>query len=87
MYFSTAASSLLVELVLQMLGSYDMGVVANYRTRNNFYHGSLYEAQQMKYAQMMYAGSLLWLLVTIIAIGAVAWSALHVNKMIAECGK
>ncbi len=86
MYFSSAASSLLAELVLQMLGSYCMGVVANYGTKNHFYHGSLHQAQRGKYAQMMYAGSLLWLLVVIIAIWAVAWSALHVNRFIAEVG-
>ena len=86
MYFSTAASSLLAEIVLQMLGSYYMGVVANYGTKNNFYRGSLHKAQRMKYAQMMYAGSLLWLLVITIAVWALAWSALHVNKVIAEVG-
>lgn len=86
MYFSAAASSLLAEIVLQMLGSYYMGVVAHYGTKNNFYHGSLQKAQRMKYAQMMYAGSLLWLLVIIIAISALAWSALHVNKVIADVG-
>ena len=86
MYFSTAASSLLAELVLQMLSSYYMGLVANYGTENDFYHGLLHEAQRGEYAQMMYARSLLWLLVVIIAIWAVAWSALHVNKFIAEVG-
>ena len=87
MYFSTAASSLLAELVLQMLGSYYMGVVANFGTKNKFYRGILHKAQRMKYAQMMYAGSLLWLLVTIIALWAVAWSALNVNNVIAEVGR
>lgn len=86
MYFSTAASSLLAEIILQMLGSYYMGVIANYGTKSHFYQGSLHDAQRMKYAQMMYAGSLLWLLVIAIAIGALAWSALHVNKVIAEVG-
>lgn len=86
MYFSAAASSLLAEIILQIFGSYYMGVVANFGTKNKFYRGMLQEAQRMKYAQMMYAGSLLWLLVVVVALGAVAWAALDVNKVIAEVG-
>ena len=88
MYFSVVASCLAAEVVLQVLGSYYMGVATNYARLQRFYSlGSLDSTPHKTDAQIMYAGSLLWLVVIGFAILAAAWSILRVNDHIISLGR
>jgi hypothetical protein len=87
MYFSVAASSLLAELILQLLGSYYMGLTANFAYRQGFYKfRAISHLHHENYALLMYAGALLWLIVVFFAIVVILNSALGISDAIAETG-
>ncbi|KAH0533945.1 hypothetical protein FGG08_007444 [Glutinoglossum americanum] len=87
-YFSVAASTLLAEIVLQVLGSVYMGIASNYARKQKFYTaGRLTSTPHGRDALVMYAGSLLWLMAIIFAIVACLWSILGVNRHIAAVGR
>lgn len=87
MYFSVAASSLLAELVLQLISLYYMVLVASFAAKKGYYHeGKLDGLPWKNHALTMYAGALLWLIIIVFALGAMAWSAFNVNKIISEVG-
>ncbi|KAI9771829.1 MAG: hypothetical protein M1840_001599 [Geoglossum simile] len=84
-YISVAVSSIVAELLLQMIGSYYMGLGANYARRRNFYPvGRLKFAGIQGAAKLMYVGALLWLCVVIISITSILWSAYGVNDIISK---
>ena len=88
MYFSVAASCLAAELVLQLVGSVYMGYATNYARQQRFYlAGALDSSPYRTDARIMYAGSLLWLVVIGFALFAAAWSVLRVNDHISSLGK
>ena len=81
MYFSVTASTLIVEFVLQILGAVYMGIATNYGRTHRFYNlTSLrrYGGMHGHYAQIMYAGCLLWCCVFPFALLACAWSILDI---------
>ncbi|KAH0565894.1 hypothetical protein GP486_000697, partial [Trichoglossum hirsutum] len=87
-YFSVAASTLLAEIVLQVIGSIYMGIASNYARKQKFYiAGRLSNTPHGRDALVMYAGSLLWLVAIIFAIVACLWSILGVNRHIAAMGQ
>ena len=82
-YFSVAASSLTAEVVLQILGSVSMGRATNYGRLQHFYHaGHLAGAPHKTSVQIMYAGSLLWLINIGFALLAAWSSAMRVDDHI-----
>ncbi|KAI4163153.1 MAG: hypothetical protein LQ342_003281 [Letrouitia transgressa] len=88
MYFSVVASTLTAEVVLQLLGSVYMGRVTNYGRIQHFYRaGHLAKAPHSTSAQIMYAGSLLWLTCIVFAIAGMASSVLRVNDHIVSLKK
>jgi hypothetical protein len=60
---TTAASALWAETVLQALSSYHLLTTFAYGFEHNFYFGRLAEAEKGGFAQLMYFGALMWLLV------------------------
>ena len=85
MYFSVVSSCLAAEAILQLLGSVYMGRVTHYGRIQRFYRaGHLAHAPHGTDAQVMYAGSLLWLAVIGFALFAAAWSILRVNDHISS---
>ncbi|OCK89295.1 uncharacterized protein K441DRAFT_681270 [Cenococcum geophilum 1.58] len=87
-YFSVAASTLLAEVALQILGSICMGLASNYARKQHFYVADrLSQTPHGQDALVMYAGSLLWLIVILFAIATCAWSILGVNQHIAAFGQ
>ncbi|KAM7212645.1 hypothetical protein V8F06_011973, partial [Rhypophila decipiens] len=79
MYLSCAATTLTAEILLQLLTAYVMGSVANHARRQSFYslsHGrDILEAVPRGGgdALAMDAGALLWHVVVVVMIYAVAW--------------
>ncbi|KAH8646018.1 hypothetical protein BGZ60DRAFT_535749 [Tricladium varicosporioides] len=87
MYFSVVASTLVIEVVLQLLAFYYMGYAANYARRQKFYKvGRLDNTPHGHDALFMYAGALLWLVVILFAIVECIFSILGVNESIARFG-
>ena len=83
-YFSVAASSILSEAILQILGSVYMGIATGYAFRQKFYKvARLTHVPHGKDAIAMYVGSLLWLVMIIFAIVACGWTLLDVNRHVA----
>jgi hypothetical protein len=83
-YFSVAASSILSEAILQILGSVYMGIATAYAGRQKFYRvGRLRHVPHGTDALVMYAGSLLWLVMIIFALVACGWTLLNVNRHVA----
>jgi hypothetical protein len=83
-YFSVAASSILSEAILQILGSAYMGIATGYAFRQKFYKvARLTHVPHGKDAIAMYVGSLLWLVMIIFAIVACGWTLLDVNRHVA----
>ncbi|KAF2714403.1 hypothetical protein K504DRAFT_420198 [Pleomassaria siparia CBS 279.74] len=62
--FSAAASSLFVEVILQVFSLYYMILTVSYGLEHDFYFGGMEGAEREVSAQVMYAGALLWLMVT-----------------------
>jgi hypothetical protein len=60
---STAAPSLLSELILQFLSLYSMFLAVKYGLENNFYVRSLENAERGQSAKVMYYAALLWLII------------------------
>lgn len=63
---SAVASTLLTELILQLLSAYYMLMAVGYGRAHDFYFGGLKGATQATPALFMYIGALLWLLVTMV---------------------
>ena len=83
-YFSVAASSILSEAILQILGSVYMGIATAYAGRQKFYQvGRLTHVPHGTDALVMYAGSLLWLIMIVFALVACGWTLLDVNRHVA----
>ncbi|KAK3392744.1 hypothetical protein B0H63DRAFT_1203 [Podospora didyma] len=86
MYFSCAATSLVVELILQLISSYTFGTVANHARWEGLYNtdaaSRLTSAPAFGLAaQRMYGGALLWLLLIIVCIFTLGSSVLGVVKV------
>ena len=82
MYFSVTASTLISESVLQIMGAAYMGIATNYARNNRFYQPSTFKTHGGVHAydaQIMFAGSLLWLCVFPFAILACMWSVLGIS--------
>jgi hypothetical protein len=88
MYFSVAASTLVAEIVMQILSSYYMGYAANFAKQQRFFKSStLDNVERGEDARVMYVGALLWLLVCVFAIIGCFWSIVGVNERISELGR
>ncbi|KAM7185204.1 hypothetical protein V8F33_012547 [Rhypophila sp. PSN 637] len=93
MYLSCAATTLTAEILLQLLTAYVMGSVANHARRQSFYslsHGrDVLEAVPRggRDALAMYAGALLWLVVVVVMIYAVAVAVIDVNGAIVSLAR
>jgi hypothetical protein len=84
MYLSCAATTLTAEAILQLLSAYTFGTVANFAQSQHFYNLD-HRLDNVPYgveAKLMYAGSLLWLVVILFTLIAIFWSILGVNKQI-----
>jgi hypothetical protein len=85
MYFSVAASTLLAEIVLQLVSSYYMGRAVNYaRVQEFFKIGRLDSTPHGDDAMTMYGGALLWLVVIFFALLACGSAILGVDQHIAS---
>jgi hypothetical protein len=84
-YFSVAASTLLAEVALQLIGSYYMGYATQYARKQKFYRkGRLNNVPHGQDAWVMYAGSLLWLSVIVFALIACALSVFNIDRHVAS---
>lgn len=84
-YFSVASSTLLAEIIMQLIGSYYMGTATQYARVQKFYHfGRLNNVVHGKDAITMYAGSLLWLTVVTFAVVACSMSVFNVNQYVSS---
>lgn len=63
---AAAASSLIAEMILQALSLYYMIITINYGREHSFYLDYMERLENAPPAQFMYAGALLWLVVTIV---------------------
>ncbi|ORX98877.1 hypothetical protein BCR34DRAFT_142503 [Clohesyomyces aquaticus] len=82
-YFSVASSTLVAEVLLQVLGGYYMGVATNYARRQKWYGvGRLTGTAKGRDAMVMYAGSVMWLSVIVIAIATCVWSLLGLGRYV-----
>ncbi|OJD36827.1 protein bli-3 [Diplodia corticola] len=81
--FFAAKSSLFAEIILQALSAYYMLITVNYGRQHNFYLGGLEGAKGSQSAGFMYAGALLWLVVTAVAL---ALSILATCRMTSDDG-
>ncbi|KAF2489754.1 hypothetical protein BU16DRAFT_575396 [Lophium mytilinum] len=63
MNFSAAASSLLAEMILQLLSSYYIIMTVDYGLKHNFYFADMEGVERGTSAKTMYAGALLWFLI------------------------
>jgi len=87
MYFSVATSTLLSEIVLQIVSSYYMGYAVNYaRVQKFFSLGRVDPTPHGNDALLMYAGALLWLIVIFFALIACASAILDLDKRISSLG-
>jgi hypothetical protein len=86
-YFSVAASTLVCEMLLQIIGSVYMGIATNYARRQKFYQeGHLSHTQGGKDAHLMYVGSLLWLVVLAFALIACFLALTGLGNMASRFG-
>ncbi|KAF2690498.1 hypothetical protein K458DRAFT_439447 [Lentithecium fluviatile CBS 122367] len=76
--FSAAKSSLFAEIIFQALSAYYMVLTVNYGRKHNFYFGSLESAERGQSAKIMYAGALLWLVISTVAF---VWSIRVARRM------
>ncbi|KAF2475222.1 uncharacterized protein BDR25DRAFT_310647 [Lindgomyces ingoldianus] len=84
-YFSVASSTMIAEVILQTLGGYYMGVATNYARRQKFYQRSrLAKTPKGRDAMIMYAGSIMWLSIIVIAIATCVWSLLGLSNFVAS---
>ncbi|KAH9878035.1 hypothetical protein J1614_003252 [Plenodomus biglobosus] len=58
-----AASALWAEIILQALSSYHLLMTVAYGFKHNFYFGRLAEVEKTGFAQLVYYGALMWLVV------------------------
>ena len=87
-YFSVAASTLVAEVAMQIIGSVYMGLATQYARKQKFYRiGMLTSVPRGKDALVMYAGSLLWLTVIAFAILACLSSVLGVSQYVSSLGR
>lgn len=80
-YLSVTTSTLVAELIMQVLSAYYMIYATNFARKQKFYLGSLMESEvpQAKATLLMYAGSILWITAITFAIGSCLWSILGVG--------
>jgi hypothetical protein len=84
-YFSVTSSTLVAEVCLQLIGSFYMGFATNYARKQKFYlNGELRKVSCGTDALVMYAGSLLWLIVIVFALLACLSSVLGINRYVAS---
>jgi hypothetical protein len=86
MYFSAAASSLVSEVILQLLSTYYMGLTANYGSKYKIYTGVSKQVPYGNSVRLMYGGAMLWLTVFFFSLVAIVWSALGLDSLIATVG-
>ncbi|KAH7142720.1 hypothetical protein B0J13DRAFT_555973 [Dactylonectria estremocensis] len=79
--FSTIASSLFAEVILQVFSSYYMFLTVNYGREHNFYLGRLENVERGQSAKIMYAGALLWLIVITVAFVQLMRATVRVNRL------
>ncbi|KAK3332183.1 hypothetical protein B0T19DRAFT_473131 [Cercophora scortea] len=89
MYLSCAASTLTTEIILQILGSYVMGKVANHARVQGFYTNASAVAAvpHGADAMLMYVGAILWLVVIFFTLIAVGTSVVNVSAQILQVGR
>jgi hypothetical protein len=88
MYFQVAASAVMAESVLQLIGSYYMGLTAHYAWISHFYHiGGLIGAPREHNALAMYVGALMWLVAVTFGIFACTLSVSGINYLILTIGR
>ncbi|KAF1841234.1 uncharacterized protein K460DRAFT_359748 [Cucurbitaria berberidis CBS 394.84] len=68
MSISAAASSLFAEAILQVISSYYLILTVNYGREHDFYLRGMERLDMATWAKFMYAGALLWLIVSIVTI-------------------
>jgi hypothetical protein len=77
MDFSAVASSLFAEVILQCLSVYYMVMTVNYGYQHDFYLGSMQGTERGGPATIMYAGALMWLVISILALFGLRWKVAH----------
>ena len=77
--FSAARASLYAELILQALSAYYMVLTVVYGFQHNFYFRSLDGVKGGQSARLMYAGALLWLVITIVSFVWQIWATLRTS--------
>lgn len=84
-YFSVTSSTLVAEVCLQLIGSFYMGFATNYARKQKIYlNGELRKVSRGTDALVMYAGSLLWLIVIAFTLLACLSSGLGINRYVAS---
>jgi hypothetical protein len=74
--FSTVASCLFAETILQILSAYHMVTTVNYGREHSFYSYGMARLAKVPSAQYMYAGALMWL-VTVVVTLVLLLQAIH----------
>jgi len=78
--FSAVMSSLFAEVTLQSLSVYYMVMTVNYGHQHDFYLEGMQGAERGGLATIMYAGALMWLVISILALLGLRWNVAH-NRM------
>ncbi|KAF1836883.1 hypothetical protein BDW02DRAFT_566653 [Decorospora gaudefroyi] len=76
----TAKSCLVAEMILQALSAYPMLTTVRYGREHSFYTQGMARLESSSSAQFMYAGALMWLLVTIVALALLLQATRRANK-------
>ncbi|KAF1959737.1 hypothetical protein CC80DRAFT_439752 [Byssothecium circinans] len=66
--FSTVASCLFAEAILQTLSAFHIIAAVNYGLEHNFYSQGMAILETVPSARLMYAGALMWLVVVVVAL-------------------
>ncbi|KAI1181534.1 hypothetical protein F5B17DRAFT_274204 [Nemania serpens] len=82
MNLSAAASAVFAETILQILSSYYMVMTVNYGRQHNFYLGVLENAERGGSATLMYAGALMWLIVSSLVLVGLIRASHKINRLI-----
>jgi hypothetical protein len=87
-YFNCAASAITSEAILQILGAVYFGISANYARKKRFYYkGNLDPYPRGVDAHVMYAGALLWLIMSIFTLFACITCIVGLGDVIANARK
>ncbi|GAP84733.1 putative protein bli-3 [Rosellinia necatrix] len=82
MNLPAVTSFLFAETTLQFLSSYYMVTTVNYGREHHLYLGRLERAEGGGSAKLMYAGALMWLVVSSLVILRTMWASRRINKPI-----